>query len=412
MWDLLRFTYFAALCCTAVYGALDLRVSPALGSHGLDYARISVIDRNPTETYGNFFSYNKQFQWRWTNVSLHSVLHKVKPGRNTFKIGTEQVEVRIPQPKEGVRAVFFGDPCMVHTQYLWPCIDNIKGKLPSLLNIMGDKEMLDMWSILGDNFYDLDGFMSETFFELLNQKIKQIPLFTVVGNHDYWVMGAPTRMTAMDQFGNGFMQFYGQDIMYGKNRTVDYLDFSVEPGFPHFRLPPAHNFFQYKMIGNVGFIGYSSAYDWSEQSAFFHEACAYFDKTKPSFLWLVAHWSNCNAGCKEGMNTPVLYDRIKTIQGCNIPGFKNMYGHTHCNTKESDHQFLIGATGFLGDCYSAGVVYMHTFTTPTPRMQLSVFPFASETEYKSLTSCLQQSTTGLDGCMHLSKLWLNQTLAF
>ena len=77
---------------------------------------------------------------------------------------------------------------------------------------------------------------------------------TVPGNHDFWNTGLPAFVcfssalggnctvtalnhnfrhplaaTRADQFGNGFMQYYGQDVYAGKADTANFLDFSSPP---------------------------------------------------------------------------------------------------------------------------------------------------------------------------------------
>eukprot|EP01006_Ploeotia_vitrea_P029246 TRINITY_DN61823_c0_g3_i1.p1 TRINITY_DN61823_c0_g3~~TRINITY_DN61823_c0_g3_i1.p1 ORF type:complete len:417 (+),score=50.63 TRINITY_DN61823_c0_g3_i1:30-1253(+) len=399
---------FVALVANCV-ASLDLRVSPALGAHGRGKVRISVIDNSPTETYNGFFDYNSEFRWRWTNNSrsLHTALKPIVPGDLTiFNIGGQSVSIKVPKPGQGVKGVIFGDPCAKFTGFLFPCVDDVEERLPTLLNLIAAD--LDWWSILGDNFYDLTGQITTQFFSNLGQSIKQVPLITTPGNHDYWVLGFPELGEPWDQFGNGFMQYYGQDTLSGKANPRYPLDFSVQPGLS---MKPAalSNFFQYKVFGNLGFITFSSVYTWEQSETYFEEACDYMAAEKPDFLFLVNHWSSCGAGCKPGMNATGVYNKIKYFKGCNIPNFKNLYGHTHCNKKMSDESYLIGATGFLQDCFQAGFIYIKTTPAPHTNMEMINFDFSHKTNYNNLASCFAREMS-LDQCTHLGTVWYNGTL--
>ena len=85
---------------------------------------------------------------------------------------------------------------------------------------------------------------------------------TQPGNHDFWVKSAPSVYEpGRDQLGNGFMQFYGQDVAASALNAATPYDFSVDPNVDlgsHSanaeNLPVADNFFYYNQIGNVGFM--------------------------------------------------------------------------------------------------------------------------------------------------------------
>ena len=55
----------------------------------------------------------------------------------------------------------------------------------------------------------------------------------MAGNHDYWVQGAPVRAVPADQCANGFVQYYGMDMLSAKNLkpgdTQNPYDLSVNP---------------------------------------------------------------------------------------------------------------------------------------------------------------------------------------
>eukprot|EP01012_Entosiphon_sulcatum_P025689 TRINITY_DN3103_c0_g1_i1.p1 TRINITY_DN3103_c0_g1~~TRINITY_DN3103_c0_g1_i1.p1 ORF type:complete len:410 (-),score=53.23 TRINITY_DN3103_c0_g1_i1:72-1268(-) len=394
--------FVRTLLLAAVAAAeLDVRVSRALGSR--DGLRISVIDGNPQTNYGGFFDYNAQFKYKWTNFSLHSVLKQNVPkGQNTFSIANETITINVPANNAPVRGVVFGDPCVYATDFSLLCEGDVGQHLPVLLNHIQAKSKVDWWSILGDNFYDRTGHNSAKFFSQLSAAVKATPLLTVPGNHDYWIAGSPGLQTDADQFGVGFMQYYGQDTISGKNDTINFLDFSVKPSVNHIAHPS--NFFFYNMIGNIGFIGYGAAYEWDQLSPYFTEACTYFQTNKPAWLWLLGHWSDSNDGCPDGMNVPALYSRIKSLPGCNVLGFKNMYGHSHVNKKISDVQYLIGATGFLAEQNGPGFAYIAT--KPDGRQLIVNFLFDGS-HYSKLEQCL--ATTDIEDCVHLGTVWFNAT---
>lgn len=72
---------------------------------------------------------------------------------------------------------------------------------------------------------------------------------SVPGNHDFWINAAPKYFTPNDQLGNGFMQWYGQDVAASLiseaiGQTAPY-DFTVNPDSEtadEFSIPPVANF--------------------------------------------------------------------------------------------------------------------------------------------------------------------------
>jgi hypothetical protein len=408
-----------ALCDTP---SLDVRINPALGANG-NKLRVSVIDQEPSAApYGNFFTYNEQFVYKWRNFSLHSVLTDATPGVvQKFTIANTTVVVDMPALGAGVEGLLFGDPCIVHTSYYWPCMEHIRWRLPALVNAMssvirpGRQSALDFWSILGDNFYDELGIVSRKVFDDLSLQVKSIPLLTVPGNHDYWMVGHPDLKTPFDQFGNGFMQFYGQDVLASKNNTVNFLDFSINPDGWRGRLASANNFFQYKIMGNVGYIGYSCAYSWEEQLPFFQEACSYMGENKPTWLMILGHWDEDGAGAATNMNVPSVVAKVELIPGCNVAtGLKGWMGHKHCNQIiQPGKLFMAGGSGFLHGsgpdppgCDEAGLVYLRT---TVDRMEIVMYDYTQEADYNALLACVGKN--GLGGCTQLGTVWLNQTVA-
>jgi hypothetical protein len=367
--------------------------------------RISVIDDgDPSNTYGGFFTYNEKFQYKWTNNTLHSVMQNVPLGTSkTFTIGNEQVTIRLPAEGAGSTGIMFGDPCAWETGFVIPCGILIGERLPGLLNQILPN--VDSWVIVGDMFYDQEGWTSRRFFDQLTTKAKSTPLMTLPGNHDYWILGSPHLGTFLDQFGNGYMQFYGQDVMAGVNDDINFLNFSIAP--KDNKLPAPSNFFQYKLIGNLGFITYSGAYTWLEQEKWFSQACGYFASTA-DVIFVAGHWNDKGDGCQEGMDVPSLWAKISKLPGCDQPGkLKGFMGHEHCNKIiNPTNLFMTGATGFLAECKEeSGFMY---YDTRGGRVQLVLFDFSNSETYAKLVNCLDNGPIG--ACTQFAKaVWLNET---
>lgn len=249
---------------------LDLRVSKGFGKRGYDAVRISVITEDPTADFGDFFDYSSQFKYRWTQNYLHSAIKSVHSGDNIFVIQDTKVSIHLPSEDEGITGIILGDPCIASN---WiPCDYGDKFNtietIPGLINAFSSDISTDFISLLGDNFYDQDGSLSSQFFSLLTQETKSKYINNVIGNHDFWVYGSPAQaITDQDQFGNGFMQYYGQDTaasMNGIDLTIPY-DFSVNPDDTSLetvdeRISDVSNHFYYYQLGNTVFLGYSGAH--------------------------------------------------------------------------------------------------------------------------------------------------------
>jgi hypothetical protein len=124
------------------------------------------------------------------------------------------------------------------------------------------------------------------FFSSLTTAAKSKALVTAPGNHDIWVLGNPNLWTPNDQLGNGFMQFYGQDVYASKSNAALPYDFSVQPK-SRWDLPLASDFFFYNMIGNVAIIGFSGVHNYSQSVPMFEEACAWATAADPQVILIV-----------------------------------------------------------------------------------------------------------------------------
>lgn len=106
------------------------------------------------------------------------------------------------------------------------------------------------------------------------------------GNHDLWVLGSPKLYTPKDQLGNGFMQFYGQDVYASKDNASQPYDFSVVPKGRE-SLPVASDFFFYNKLGNLASIGFSGAHDYNSMLPMFEEACLWAAESKPEVILIL-----------------------------------------------------------------------------------------------------------------------------
>jgi hypothetical protein len=102
---------------------------------------------------------------------------------------------------------------------------------------------------LGDNLYDRDGYKTSLMYSMLTQRAKETLQLAVPGNHDFWEEGEEMLLKEYDQFGNGFMQVYAQDVAASLPNASTPFDFSLNPNLR--RVASGHNFFFYHSIGNM-----------------------------------------------------------------------------------------------------------------------------------------------------------------
>tara|TARA_B110000208_G_scaffold167494_1_gene206988 strand:- start:643 stop:1959 length:1317 start_codon:yes stop_codon:yes gene_type:complete len=347
--------------------SLDWRVTKGVGSRGYGAIRVSVVtnETGPPQLPWPF-PYSSSFQYRWVDLQLHStLLENVAPSEGvTIHAGDETLHVKLPRATDGIRAIIFGDPCTSnafkfphkHPTACWPGVQSKTAThLPALLNLAASS--IDAWGILGDNFYDRNGSITAPFFSLLSAELKSKFFFTVVGNHDYWVYGVQSSQTALDSFGNGFMQYFALDtlaslhpappsgVASGEPASIqdlahNFFDFRGNPDHiqadGNHTLPVASNFFYYYQLGNVGLIGFSGAATLAETTPQLMEACASFAatpmSTRPRAIYLLGHWTRSGASsCSAGMGTPDVYKIVVTLPGCENGNVRFMMGHEHCN---------------------------------------------------------------------------------
>eukprot|EP00392_Amoebophrya_sp_AT5.2_P016481 g16743.t1 len=254
---------------------------------------------------------------------------------------------------------------------------------PQLVNaFVGRDSNTQFWGLLGDNFYDRDGSVTDFAFGRseksglwlrtrcdsygLSLETKAKLFLTVPGNHDYWLEGAPVRATSQDQCGNGFVQYYGQDVkaaldLEGVSRPAPY-DLSIDPVIPGNPKLCAYtareNSFFYNVVGNIGFIGYSAVHSWESQKADFGTACAkFFADSDVDLVFVLGHWNKQGAGTLENTDllntTRLVVESFPSTCGALHEEGRVTFamGHEHCAHPVVNNYMTSGSTaartGFL-----------------------------------------------------------------
>jgi hypothetical protein len=262
---------------------LDFKVTKALGSKGYNKIRVTVISNSSIEN-NSLFTYQQPFKYKWTDNFLNTGIVDVDEGINTLTIGNQKISVNIPKKGGGVRGVILSDPCFqsnwITCKYkdTWQMFNRLSG----ILNTINAQDDVSFYQILGDNFYDQQGEYTKQFFNALSPATKSKLFLSVLGNHDYWVMGNPMLKTQNDQYGNGFFQYYGQDVVSGTQGSP--YDYSVDPTTK--KLPPAGNFFTFNQVGNIGFMAFSGAHSYDENKPYFDQACEWAADDSIKLLFL------------------------------------------------------------------------------------------------------------------------------
>ncbi|CAK9068800.1 unnamed protein product [Durusdinium trenchii] len=316
--------------------------------------------------------YREAFQYRWTeNVLLSSVL-TLTPGPNTLTIDGQEVVIDLPAEDRGIRGVFWADPCF-SSRYVNCAFGQTFQTLERstrMLNAAFEDDSLDLFGVLGDNFYDQSGELTQEFFSRVSLNVKRRFWLMVNGNHDNWVCGFPFCGSSSDDFGIGQMQYYPMDTVASKNDRI--FSFDIDPDrnkqWNQF-LNNGTNFLFYHKLGNVGFLGYTGAADFAETLPHLHAACEYFAVSQPEVIFLLGHWNNEGLGCSQGMSVPEIHSTLMQIPGCSAFGrrVKYMDGHEHCNyvqakDEQSAYGFMIGGHG-MADAMCApqyGFAYLDT----------------------------------------------------
>eukprot|EP00438_Fugacium_kawagutii_P002884 Skav214392 [mRNA] locus=scaffold2495:13807:18878:+ [translate_table: standard] len=230
---------------------------------------------------------------------------------NRWADGASALEaaVDLPAENQGIRAVFWSDPCISSKWINCAYAEKFQTfpRSVAMLNAVYKDPSMDMFAILGDNFYDQTGVLGKSVFDQLSPDVKRRFLLVVNGNHDNWVCGGPECGGVEDNFGIGQMQFYTADPIASRKRDSDFLEFSIDPderkAWKSFQ-NQGSNFLVYHKLGNVGFLGFSGAAGFSEMKPYFEEACDYFAQTQPAVVFLLGHWNSGGMGCQTGMTVP------------------------------------------------------------------------------------------------------------
>ena len=261
----------------------------------------------------------------------------------------------------------------------------------------------------------------------------------VVGWQDFWINASPKLWTRKDQLGNGFMQvtrrhihphiqqhtppltvcvcvqYYGQDVAAAEADPSAPFDFTADPDADDTNaenLPPLSNYFYYNQVGNVAFVGYSGAHQYTLSESYFESACNWAASTPGiDTILLLGHWNSDGDGCDETMTVPAVYTSIAALPACQPVAAKIRYmlGHAHCNLVVEDNiGFMVGGMG-MSDYKCGGTFGIPVVDTTGGLFRVFYFPVqqappASKLDqYDEVLSCITEK--GVSGCYHLATEW-------
>ena len=221
-------------------------------------------------------------------------------------------------------------------------------------------------------------------------------------------MGSPELKTSNDQFGNGFMQYYGQDVI--SSTSTSPYDFSVDPSTE--KLPVAGDFFTYNQIGNIAFVAFSGAHPFKENKPYFDEACQWAADPSIKLVFLEGHWNSDGDGSTDGA-VPEVYANLKLIASCSAIYSKIRYfdGHQHCNkVMKPDIGFMVGANGMSSSACD-NEFGLAVIDTTNNKFQINYFLIntaadASVDNYSKIVDCINQKG-GISNCYSLATNWVN-----
>ncbi|GMH61664.1 hypothetical protein TrRE_jg3997 [Triparma retinervis] len=232
---------------------------------------------------------------------------------------------------------------------------------------------------------------------------------TVPGNHDLWVAGGPDASDNYDQFGWGFMQWYGQDTVASTVSTNGFLDFSVDvnantSSVDFYERNSGLNFLWYNKVGGVGFMGFNGASLPDSESEYFTEACAYFKGSSTQTIYVLGHWDSSTSYTDSDpiLGVPELREMLSTVDGCDIGDkLKYMDGHTHSNYMQEDGEgesvgFMIGGHGMSGKG-QYGFAYVKNSADGNDEVwYFEEFNTQGDDNYEDILKCVKSK--GVDGC--------------
>jgi len=308
--------------------------------------RVSAIG-NATDVLSPHLGYSAHFLNRWTDKTLDSQVFQISAEGTTVNVGGVAVPLKLPAPGSGVTGLLIADPCTSSFGgFLCPNGDRmrVREKLNKLVNQLVGSDEFHYWGLLGDNFYDTFGAISSEFFEHISTAAKAKPFMTVPGNHDFWQVGYPVKAPG-DQYGWGFLQFYGQDTVAGQGTPP--FDFAGNVDAKE--IPKAENFIFGTEIGDTAFFGYSGAHEWVVTEPHARAFCQHVGKAAVNTVVILGHWNYCNLGCAPFMDTPGVWWKMRNMSGCSQKKMLYFDGHEHCNqvTGHERGEGPLHATGFM-----------------------------------------------------------------
>lgn len=440
---MLRASVLSALCVAAAMAAAtpySWRVTTGFGYRSRDHVRITMTDHvdDPISPATEaFFSYNAPFKYRWTKNRVHTTLARANLGGQTeYSVGDAlHFNVTLPDRGQGIRGIMTADICYVSP--IANCevglSDDILHRVPTLLNSAMSHDDVHFWSLLGDNFYDPDGTIAEPFYQALNDDVKSKIFYSLPGNYDFWLNGRPENTNySYNQYGNGFMQYYGMDTQSSLANASQPFNFSNDPDDDSLRgahhsipnqqyLADVSNFQYYTQLGNVGFIAFSGAHPYHLIHPFITEACEWMQANGDTIDWIIlmGHWARHDKGASKKSWTPGVYERLVQLPGCDGGNVRYFEGHHHCNMVDNTIApaagFIVAGFGKLNNhCDNFGIPI---FDTTGGRLQVIYFPIAVDNvdnstaaahRYDQLQSCF--ATHGVSNCYHLQHdVWLNES---
>ena len=391
---------------------------------------------------------------KYGNSHMHTKLVKVVPGvKNPFKIDTHEFDVNIPKEGERAKCIVWGDPC-ISSKFVGCSFGkyfDAYEKSVDMLNALAEAEDgFDCFIMLGDNFYDSDGRISVSFWKRLSTKAMSKVLIYILGNHDIWTGGAPDAGVVYDPLQYS-LQYLGLDTVAGLDTasTGNWFNYQINPDNPPAGLGTKYqsiqatssigNSISWFKLGGFGMLFFNGAYDSSELSPYFEEACSFFGDNidDDGTIILIGHW-NGHATIQSWispyggqMMTPDARNLLSTMPGCSKFGKNIIYfdGHGHMNEIVTvDNGYLMGAHGIMGmyphnfsDYIGAeyGFFYTHSSPTevhycqeifaPSPDKPTWVGEFDNSTinsdKYYEIIECLEEGFGGIQDCLSICEEW-------
>ena len=180
--------------------SINLRVTPGHAKRGYTTARVSLITKIEEEEedegalnvlkdelFSSEEMYSSDFKYRWTEnhltsslVDLSSPLTLTLSDNGMVK---EEVTISVPKVGEGVKGLIYADPCFSSEWITCLYKDDYQtfSRTPQLTNSFMSSDEMDFWSVLGDNWYDQDGSLSDEIFGQFSLQTKSKLFLTTPG---------------------------------------------------------------------------------------------------------------------------------------------------------------------------------------------------------------------------------------